>query len=112
MKEREIQNRIRIALAPHVLLFRANVGKFQMKDGRWFDTGLPPGFADLFGIHIGTGSFVAIECKSRTGKPSYKQERFLQAVRDAGGIAGVCRSPEEALTLIKLCSSAHINKTP
>ena len=31
-------------------IFRSNVGKVQTIDGRWFDTGLPKGHADLYGF--------------------------------------------------------------
>ncbi|HER8705353.1 TPA: VRR-NUC domain-containing protein, partial [Streptococcus pyogenes] len=45
-----IQNQIRVVLsrAGH-MVFRANVGKVKTADGRFFDTGLPKGFCDLFG---------------------------------------------------------------
>ena len=32
------------------MIFRANVGKVRMADGRWFDTGLPKGHSDLYGF--------------------------------------------------------------
>ena len=42
--EHAIQNEIRMALGNHYcFVFRANVGKVRTQDGRWFDTGLPPG---------------------------------------------------------------------
>ncbi len=46
-----IQNQIRVELskAGHTV-FRVNVGKVRMADGRYFDTGLPKGFSDLFGF--------------------------------------------------------------
>ncbi len=46
-----IQNQIRVVLsrAGH-MVFRANVGKVKTADGRFFDTGLPKGFCDLFGF--------------------------------------------------------------
>jgi hypothetical protein len=45
-----IQNQIRVALskAGHTV-FRINVGKVKMQNGRWFETGAPKGFSDLFG---------------------------------------------------------------
>lgn len=71
-KEHALQNAIRNALAGRCLLFRANVGKAYtsndivkvprqmpvvmgprdvlLKNARPFDTGLPPGFSDLFGL--------------------------------------------------------------
>ncbi|HAM1653516.1 TPA: VRR-NUC domain-containing protein, partial [Listeria monocytogenes] len=49
--EMNIQNSIRLALAKKGhYVFRANVGKIRMPNGRIFDTGLPKGFPDLFGF--------------------------------------------------------------
>ena len=43
--EHKIQNDIRVALTKNnCRVFRTNVGKVRMADGRWFDTGLPKGF--------------------------------------------------------------------
>ncbi len=50
-KEHKIQNDIRVGLTEAgYLVFRANVGKVRTADGRYFDTGLPRGFSDLFGF--------------------------------------------------------------
>ena len=40
--------------------------------------------------------FAAIEVKSATGRPTPEQTAFLAAVRDAGGVACVARSVEDA----------------
>ena len=49
--EHEIQKEIQVALSQHkCTVFRANVGKVQTIDGRWFDTGLPQGHPDLYGF--------------------------------------------------------------
>ena len=46
-----IQNQIRVELSKAgYMVFRINVGKVRMADGRWFDTGAPKGFCDLFGF--------------------------------------------------------------
>ena len=45
MSEHEIQKQIMRELSMHhCTVFRANVGKVLMQNGRWFDTGLPVGF--------------------------------------------------------------------
>lgn len=49
-EEHAIQNKIRIAIAPYCDIFRINVGAGFTKDGRYFNTGVPPGFSDLFGV--------------------------------------------------------------
>lgn len=71
-EEHKIQNQIRISLSDRCTLFRVNVGKA-----------------------------VFIEVKTPTGKPSEQQKKFLSAVRNAGAIAGICRSVEEAEKLIQ-----------
>ena len=43
--EHNIQNRIRAALSPYAVIFRANVGSAYTQDGRYFSTGLPKGYA-------------------------------------------------------------------
>lgn len=125
MRERPIQNNIRNALAGKCTAFRANVGKawtgeqvIQLENGdvlirnaRPFSTGLPPGFSDLFGwtprliapadVGLQLAVFTAIECKSATGRASESQTAFLRAVERSGGYAGVARSPDEALKIIR-----------
>lgn len=99
--EHDIQNRIRTALAPYAVIFRANVGRMQTPDGRYFSTGLPVGFSDLFGFRKSDGRAVFIEVKTTSGRASKEQKHFLAEMRKAGAIAGICRSPEEAIKLIQ-----------
>jgi hypothetical protein len=100
MTEHEIQNSIRLKLSElGYAVFRANVGKFQTKDGRWFDTGLPKGFSDLFAIK--NGKIYFLEVKTETGKPTAEQLNFLAVMRDRYGcITGIVRSVEEAIKLV------------
>lgn len=100
-EEHIIQNNIRIALSNDCVIFRGNVGKGFTKDGRYFDTGLPKGFSDLFGFRKADGRAVFIEVKTSNGKPSKEQKNFINKMLSYGAIAGVCRSTEEALNLIK-----------
>lgn len=100
-EEHIIQNNIRIALSNDCVIFRGNVGKGFTKDGRYFDTGLPKGFSDLFGFRKFDGRAVFIEVKTSKGKPSKEQKNFINKMLSYGAIAGVCRSTEEALNLIK-----------
>ncbi len=62
--------------------------------------GLCVGSADIIGIHKATGRFLAVEVKTEKGKPTQEQLNFLEQVKNAGGIAGVARSVEDALRLI------------
>ncbi|MGN0666458.1 MAG: VRR-NUC domain-containing protein [Huintestinicola sp.] len=98
--EHEIQNRIRAALSPYAVLFRANVWKGMTTDGKWFDSGLPVGFSDLFGFRKSDGRAIFIEVKTSMGRPSEAQKNFLFQMERMGAIAGICRSPAEALRLI------------
>ncbi len=100
MNEHDIQNSIRIALSPFAVVFRANVGKGLTYDGRHFDTGLPKGFSDLFGFRKSDGKIFFIEVKSPFGKPSEHQKKFIESMKKQGAVAGICRSPEDALRLI------------
>lgn len=100
MREAAVLHRIMIALseAGHTV-FRANVGKFKMEDGRWFDTGLPPGFSDLFGF-TADGRPWFIEVKSDTGRLRPQQRQFIDAMTARGAIAGVARSVDDAIKLL------------
>ncbi|WP_294754739.1 VRR-NUC domain-containing protein [uncultured Ruminococcus sp.] len=99
-EEHRIQNEIRLALADTCVMFRINVGKGYTPDGRYFDTGVPRGFSDLFGVRKADGRAVFIEVKTAKGRPTDQQKNFLETMRKNGAIAGVCRSPEEALQLV------------
>ncbi len=99
--EHKIQNEIRIALADSCILFRMNVGTGYTTDGRYFNTGVPKGFSDLFGFRKSDGRAVFIEVKTAKGKPSAEQVKFLETMRKSGVIAGVCRSAEDAVKLIQ-----------
>lgn len=83
------------------MIFRANVGNGYTPDGRYFSTGLPAGFSDLFGFRKSDGRAVFIEVKAEHGRASEKQLHFLGAMRRAGAIAGIARSPEEAIQIIQ-----------
>lgn len=99
-EEHAIQNAIRSAISKYCIIFRINVGKGYTKDGRYFQTGVPPGFSDLFGVRKSDGRAVFIEVKTKTGKSSREQRNFLETMRSSGAIVGVCRSTEEAIELV------------
>ena len=80
--------------------YRCNVGRFKMADGRWFDTGLPPGFSDIAGHRAGDARAFYLEVKTPTGRASPQQVAFIAAMRARGAIAAVVRSVEDAREIL------------
>ena len=101
MREKDIQNEIRLALNDYAVVFRINVGTFMSETGQFVSTGVPRGFSDLFGVRKSDGRAVFIEVKNEKGRTSKYQDNFLKQMRKAGAIAGVARSAEEAIRIIK-----------
>lgn len=125
MSESKIQNDIRLALSQHKrgVYWRANVGQawtgnkvtrnpdgsITIHEPRPFQTGLPKGFTDLFGMtmvaitpaHVGMTLpvYTGIEVKQPGKKPSEKQATHLGLLHKRGALGGVATSPEEALAL-------------
>lgn len=58
------------------------------------------GTSDILGI-MKDGRFLAIEVKSKYGKPSPEQTLFIQKIKANGGIAFVARSISEVEEFIK-----------
>lgn len=100
MTEHEIQNSIRLKLSEMgYCVFRINVGKFKLADGRWFETGAPKGYSDLTAIKDGNVYF--LEVKTETGKPTKDQINFLAVMRDRYGcVTGIVRSVDDAVRLV------------
>lgn len=118
--ERETQNRILLTCSRgDARLFRQNVGqgwagrlvsnragRVTLQDARPLIAGLCTGSSDLIGwrsievtaemVGRRLAVFAAVEVKSATGRPTEQQRAFLAAVADAGGIACVARSVEDA----------------
>lgn len=82
------------------MIFRANVGSWVTKDGRYVSTGLPNGFPDLFGVRLADGKAVFIEVKKPDGKIRPEQAQFIGQMRRYGFIAGVAYSVEDARKII------------
>ncbi len=112
--ETDLQQRIRLALGQlqHLRLFRNQTGQLpDPKTGRPVQFGLARGSADLIGWRtviitpdmVGSrlAVFTSIEVKTPTGRLTPQQRSWLEAVRRAGGIAGVARSVADALGLVE-----------
>lgn len=86
-------------------LFRNQVGKYQLPDGRWITSGLCVGSSDLIGwtpvvitqamVGRTIAVFTAIETKAAKKHPTKEQEQFLSVVASAGGLASVARTIED-----------------
>jgi hypothetical protein len=84
--------------------WRQNSGTFaeRNRDGstRYIRANTARGMSDIMGV-LRDGRTLAIEVKSRTGRMRPGQEEFLQTIRSAGGVAGVCRSVDDAVKLLE-----------
>ena len=120
LSESQIQNRILLECGRgDTRLFRQNVGQgwvgrlvrrqagtVEIAAARPLHAGLCEGSSDLIGwrtvevtpemVGQRLAVFTAIEVKSATGRPTPEQLKFLEAVREAGGVACVARSVEDA----------------
>lgn len=122
MSEKKIQTEIMLAASKTgATVFRNNQGQgvlgqvvkqegtqFHIINGRRIQFGVcNPGGSDLIGWRTVTVTpdmvgkpvalFLALEVKTPTGKPTADQVNFIQAVRKAGGLAGIVRSADEAV---------------
>lgn len=105
--EAAIQQEIRLAAGSvGTILFRNNQGAYQDYRGRLVRYGVcNPGGSDLIGwtpvtvtpdmIGRQLAVFTAIEVKGPRSKVTEAQQRFIDAVRKAGGFAGIARSVED-----------------
>ena len=82
-----------------------------IKDARPFRGGLCEGSSDYIGLvpkiitpdMVGKkiAVFVACEVKTKRGRASIAQQAFITAVNEAGGIAFIARSDDEAVNAIR-----------
>lgn len=98
MTETDIQNNIRQALSAHGVVFRMQSGMFYTETGEKIRVGIP-GMSDL--LFIGNGFIAWIEVKTAKGRPSKEQLNFIHRMKALGHRAGIARSVEEALWLIR-----------
>ena len=113
MSEGDVQRKIQLhASVLGARLLRNQVGQYRLAlpdcgrcqtEGRVIRSGLAVGSSDLIGWHRVTitpemvgrtlAVFTAVEVKSKRGRPTKDQTRFLQAITDQGGFAGIARAP-------------------
>ena len=102
--EANILNDCMIALsAAGCLVWRNNTGALPDRtgSGRIVKFGLCRGGSDIVGI-TPDGRFLAVECKTATGRATPDQIRFIDAVNWHGGRAGIARSAQEAVDIAML----------
>ena len=75
-------------------VWRVNSGTFQVGE-RYVRANTAKGMADIMGI-MKHGRTLAVECKSRLGTLQPHQRDFLRSISDAGGLAFVARSVDDA----------------
>jgi hypothetical protein len=92
-------------------------GAIIIHDPRPFSTGTPKGYSDgtgwtpvvitqqMVGEQIAV--FTAGEAKAPNGRATSEQINFIDQVIKAGGIAGVFRSPEEAVQIVQDFKNKH-----
>ena len=125
MKEMDILRLIQLALSEAgCTVWRNNVAKawvgdryvrlangdMVIKNPRPLNAGLCVGSSDLIGIYpkkvtqdmVGStvGIFIGHEIKTTKGRPTDDQSRFIEHVNSRGGIAGIARSPADAIALL------------
>jgi hypothetical protein len=111
--ETTLQQQIRLAVGtnPDARIFRNQVGSLpDPRTGRLVTFGLAKGSADLIGWRsitvtpamVGTrlAIFTSIEVKTPTGRVRPEQQAWLEAVQQAGGVAGVARSIDDAVRIL------------
>lgn len=112
--ETRLQQEIMLALSQAgCVVWRHNVGQgwlgktihqsgnqVTLTDAHKMPYGLCVGGSDILGI-APDGRFLAVEVKTPTGRVSKPQIAFIEGVKSAGGIAGIARSVNDALDLIK-----------
>lgn len=113
-EEHRIQTRIMAAVSHDCCIFRTNSGDFWQGRLVWSKefgqevlvdirrvAGLPTGHSDLSGVRKSDGKAVYIEVKTKSGRVSDAQKNFIAQMQKYGAVAGICRSPEDAIKLIK-----------
>lgn len=99
-KETALQYKIIVALCENGCIARNHtVGEFLTKYDATVRVGTP-GESDIMGHRIADGRAFYLEVKLPGEEPRADQYAFLEAMRQAGAIAGWCTSVEEALEIV------------
>jgi hypothetical protein len=119
MSEHATQNEIRLGISGKATMFRNNVavswvgdvtelkdGSVLIRNARRLHAGLCEGSSDLIGwrsliitpemVGERIAVFAALEVKSKTGRATAGQKNFCERVIEAGGLAGIVKSLDDA----------------
>jgi hypothetical protein len=100
--ETELQNRIIVALCQNGCVARNHtVGQFYTKYGAVVNIG-HHGESDIFGHRIADGKALYIEVKLPGEEPRADRQKFIDAMKRAGALAGCAHSIEEALKIVTM----------
>ena len=103
-KETSLQNKIIVALCQNGCVARNHtVGQFYTKYGTLINIG-HHGESDIFGHRISDGKALYIEVKLPGEEPREDQQKFIDAMKRTGAIAGCAHSIEEALEIVNECT--------
>lgn len=101
MKEKDLINRILIAISEHGgRAWRNNSGVAEYEGGAKVRYGVGKGGSDIIGI-TKDGKFLAVEVKTGKLKLSPTQAVFLKTINSLGGIGIEARSVEDVTARIK-----------
>ena len=105
-----IRNNVAMAWVGEVIKHDHANSLLILKNPRPLHAGLCEGSSDLIGwttveitpdmVGKRIAVFTAAEVKTANGRASHEQANFIEAVRQAGGIAGIVRSEKDAIDLI------------
>lgn len=100
MRESEVLHKCMLRLTEiGCRVFRNQVGQYALRDGRFLRSGLCVGSSDLIGW-TPCGRFLAVETKSPGGRVTVEQQRFIDAVNQAGGLGMAVWSADDAVARV------------
>lgn len=79
-----------------------NIPTFDAKRNCYRSNTTKKGIPDIIGFHKTTGRFIAVEVKNGKDKLSPEQERFLESLKTANGVARIVRNMEDVEGLGKI----------
>ena len=99
-KETVLMRKVMCALSEYgCFVLRTNAGTFYDSRGNRVTIGFK-GLSDLVGC-TKNGRFFAVEIKLPGEKPREDQQKFIDAMKRTGAIAGCAHSVEEALKIVE-----------